>query len=269
MSPALVIAIPLAALLGIQLWLFGSWLRWRVHMGTKVGPVGLARLITLETSSVLVIASYYLRALGRSGLRVPDQPVGRPVLCVHGITQNGTNMWGVRMELEARGRPTLAVHLGRPFQRLDGYVPRLVHGLEVLLDLHESVDVVCHSMGGVILRKALAARPDLAERIYRITTLGSPHAGTHAARGLEWVAHDVRGLAKNSAELEALPSFAELAPQALVTTVSAEWDVIVYPIEHAHLPGTRELRIPEIGHCGLITDKRALKAVGDSLEEVS
>lgn len=261
------IASQVLAFIGVQAWLALSWARWRWVTGetARVGPVGVIRLLLRETRAVYVIASYYVRAIGRSGLRIPRQPQGRPVLAVHGFTQNATNMWGVRMELERRGRPTLAVHLGRPLQGLDGYVPRLVQGLRVLLDLHESVDVVCHSMGGVILRKALAAHPELAQRVHHIVTLGSPHRGTHAAVGFEWLSADVRGLALGSAELDALPTLAELAPHALITTVSGAWDLVCYPEEGVHEPRSKTVRLAELGHCGLIVDRRALGVVAEAV----
>lgn len=248
----------------IQLWLLGSWARWRWHQGTTVGPLGVVRLLARETKAVYLLGFYHLRGLGRTGLRRIDNNA-RPVLCVHGITQNGTNMWGVRRVLALVGRPSMAVHLGRPFQSLDGYTPSVIRGLEHLLEVHDRVDVVCHSMGGVILRKALAFRPDLAARVHRIVTLGSPHLGTHSARGFEWFSHDVRALATGSKELARLPGFAALAPQATVTTVSAGWDVVVFPHAHAHLPDTHNVHIGELGHAGLITDPRAMQVITEGL----
>ncbi|TNE88945.1 MAG: hypothetical protein EP330_13115 [Deltaproteobacteria bacterium] len=262
-----ILAFHLVAFVGIELWLLFSWARWRWLLGNdaRVGIVGVLRMLARETRAVYVIASYYVRAIGRTGLRVPPQPQGRPVLAVHGFTQNGTNMWGIRQEFERRGRPTLAVHLGRPLQALERYTPRVVQGLQALLDLHEEVDVVCHSMGGVVLRLALAERPDLAERVRVIVTLGSPHLGTHYARGLEWVSADTRQLATGSRDLDGLPALGELAPNARVLTVSGGMDLIVYPNTHSHEQGGEELHFPHLGHCGLIVDGKAVRRIADEV----
>jgi pimeloyl-ACP methyl ester carboxylesterase len=47
------------------------------------------------------------------------------------------------------------------------------------------VDVVAHSMGGLALRAALGARPDLVERLGQVITVGTPNLGSDAANLLD------------------------------------------------------------------------------------
>lgn len=252
-----------AALGGVLLWLGASWARWRWELGATVGlgPAAVVRMLWRETAAILVVASYAVRGLGRSRLMVPPEPTGRPVLCVHGFTQNGTNFWGLRRALHARGLPSRAVDLGLPFRSIERYVPRLIRGLEELLETNPNVDVVCHSMGGVVLRAALAKRPDLAGRLRTVITLGSPHRGTRYATGFEWFSADTRQLAWESPLLSRLPSLRQLAPDAHILTISAAWDLIVYPHSSSHEQGGRELHLAGLGHCGLLTHASAVQAV--------
>jgi triacylglycerol lipase len=255
------------ALGGVLIWLTASWARWRWSLGREaaVGPWAVLRMLGEETTAVLTLATYYARGLGRSGLRSPRESRGRPVLCVHGFTQNGTNFWGLRRACEARGLATLAVNLGLPFRSVERYVPRLVRSMEAALADSEQLDVVCHSMGGVVLRAALATRPDLAPRLRTIVTLGSPHRGTLYARGFEWFSADTRELAFGSQLLDRLPTLAHLAPAARVVTISAGWDLIVYPTSSCHAQGGTEVTLPATGHCGLLTSGRARRAVLEAL----
>ena len=60
----------IVAFIGIELWLLGSWLRWRWTLGAqaRLGPTGVLKMLVRETQAVYVIASWYVRALGRSGV---------------------------------------------------------------------------------------------------------------------------------------------------------------------------------------------------------
>jgi pimeloyl-ACP methyl ester carboxylesterase len=209
-----------------------------------------------------VLAAWAVRAALRDRLHVPAGADGPPVLCVHGFTQNGTNFWGIRRELHARRRATRAVFLGRPFQPLVGYMPALERALDELVGRFPDrpVDVVCHSMGGVILRLVLARRQDLAGRIGRIVTLGSPHRGTASPRGVAWFA-DVRELSRRSPVLAHLPGLPELAPAARLTTIASTRDFIVYPHDSALVPGAEQALFHDVGHAGLLVHPEVVAEV--------
>ena len=192
------------------------------------------------------------------GLRTPKVVAGPPVLCLHGITQTGSNLWGIRRALEARGRPTLALSLGRLPRNRRHLGGRVAPAVEQLAALSASgrVDVVAHSLGGVVLRLVLADRPDLAAKIGRVVTLGSPHRGTASLRGLPLGAA-IRRLGRRSTLLAGLPAL----PADHVTTVAAIPDLIVYPASTCHLPGSHCVDLPGVGHAGLLTRPEAIGAV--------
>jgi pimeloyl-ACP methyl ester carboxylesterase len=119
----------------------------------------------------------------------------------------------------------------------------------------DGFDVVCHSMGGVLLRRLLVDHPDLAPHVRTVVTLGSPHAGTAAIRILPPIA-ELADLRPGSAWIAALPD----APSGWIT-VAGEDDAVVYPQHTAHLPQSRRVDLAGIGHLGLLVRQDVHAAV--------
>ncbi len=257
----------LGPVFGIGTWLALMYVRRRAYDRYKQRdaaiPVGaFLRYALHEGVAMLTVFWWRVRAALADALREPEGPVtGPPVLCVHGITQNGSNLWGVRRALERRGRPTRAVSLGLFGRPLTAYVPPLERALRELVagSPDGRVDVVAHSMGGVVLRMTLAAHPDLAPHLRRVVTLASPHAGTACGRGLP-LGSTVRHLGRRSALLRDLPAFPS---STRLTTIAALHDLIVYPQETCHLPGARTVDLHGIGHVGLLTRRAAIQGIVD------
>jgi len=117
----------------------------------------------------------------------PDQP---PVILIHGWN-GGEFTWPAPMELKA-----LEEKLGRDiylFTYRTGIVANRYPPLEVLeekldrfLVEYPKVDVVAHSMGGLLLRQYLSHHPNNPVR--RAVFLSTPHFGTDAARFLTGLA---------------------------------------------------------------------------------
>lgn len=252
---------------GMAAWVLVAYSRWLAYHRHKQDPrtsryAELFADVSGELRAMSVLAYWHVRGAVGDALRSPSgSPTGPPVLCVHGITQNGSNMWGIRRALERRGRATRAVSLG-PFGRsLERHVAPLIGALEELIASHGRVDIVAHSMGGVVLRLALATRPDLAAHVRRVVTLATPHAGTAFTRGLPLGA-TVRRLGRRSPPLGELTG---LPPDAEVTTIAACRDFIVYPIQTCHLPGARGVELHGVGHAGLLTHRVAIDAVVEAI----
>ncbi len=244
----------------------GLWLHHRRFVsyhrrkGLAVPLPSVAGLVR-ELRDFVVLGWWHLRAFLRDGLRTPRQTTGRPVICVHGYTQNATNFWALRHALERRGRPTIAISMWYRLAPLRWYARRLERRLEHLVhEVPEGVDIVAHSMGGIVLRMVLSARADLRERIRTVVTLGSPHHGTAAARGIPLLP-EVRALRRRSELLAALPHLPELLPHARIVTVAGTADTIVYPVSTSLVDGAEAVVLQGIGHAGLLTRPRALAAV--------
>jgi pimeloyl-ACP methyl ester carboxylesterase len=249
------------ALWAVLVWHHRRWVAYHERKGLSVPATGPEVLWAELVDGVRLVVDY-LRGLFRDGLRRPAEVRGAPVLCVHGYTQNGTNFVRIRQVLEAEGRPTLAISMWHRLAPMSWYLARLERTLEHAVGLDpDGIDVVCHSMGGVLLRAVLSRRPDLARSVRTVVTLGSPHQGTAAPRGIPWLP-EVQALKRRSSFLAELPSLPELVPQAV--TVAGTLDTIVYPVSSALAEGADHVVIAA-GHAGLLTRPEAVEAVRRAL----
>ncbi|SOC53788.1 lipase family alpha/beta hydrolase [Ornithinimicrobium cerasi] len=71
----------------------------------------------------------------------------------------------------------------------------------------DGVDLVCHSMGGLVMREALLAMHEqqegsAADLVHRVVTLGTPHRGIAFQRLPRWLVDSLPGVSGGSDELE-------------------------------------------------------------------
>lgn len=107
------------------------------------------------------------------------------VVLIHGLGRTRLSMWPMARRLRADGwqvelasYPSRRLTIEAAAARVAGQVASLVaeHGWK-------GVNLVGHSLGGLIARHLLLHRPDLNVR--RVVQLGTPNAGTAAARRLQ------------------------------------------------------------------------------------
>lgn len=271
----LVFAVFLAVLVGFVLaWLAGAGLagvgmvafQYRYVQAVRaagrepLGLVQLARLNLREMRAALVLGWWYLRALPVSVRRVPTRPRGALVLLVHGYTQNSSNMWGIQQALFAVGRPSERVFLGVawPWRRVEDYAIALE---AVLARQSEPVWVVAHSMGGIVLRELLTRNADLREKLAGVVTVGTPHRGTAVHPRVAHIIRPADQLAFDAPWLRLLPSLPELLPGRPITTLGSTADMIVYPELSTRQAGAPHVAFDDIGHGGLLVDRRSIEAV--------
>lgn len=277
MNPLLLLLIPpLVALLisgWILFWTALTHLRW-AHFFRRAGEEppaldsgGWPRFYLRTLGAALEILWWGLLHLFQDGLRRPSgETTGPPVICVHGFHMTGSCMWGIRRRLENRGRPTRSVFLGSPYQSAEVYAKPLAR---VMRDLRsqfrgQGLDIVAHSMGGLITRKVLADDPELAASARRIVTLGSPHHGTGLLSLIRF-GPVYQMMSLESEFIRQLPDFRQSAPGAVVTTVATEQDLIVYPVSTCFLPGSRQITFKGFGHLGLLTEPEVCDLITEAL----
>jgi triacylglycerol lipase len=248
-------------------WVYARFLAYHRHKGVDVGldPLAMSQRLAYEARAYLRLASWYPLLPLEEGWRWQPEATGRPVLAVHGFTQNATNFVAIRRALELGGRPTGAVSLGLPGRRVRAYAPRLVRSLEEALERSpDGIDVIAHSMGGLVLRVALNDRPDLAKAVRTVVTLGSPHKGTAMTRGLATFLPEAFDLHRRSAFNRDLPGLRDLAPHLALTTFAGDFDAIVYPRETCHVEGAVNIDLP-VGHAGLLVHPASIAQVADAI----
>lgn len=178
----------------------------------------------------------------------------RPVIFVHGFFCN-RGMWNPWLkELRHQNIPVIAVNLQPLFGSLDRYVGTLeaaVQHAETLSDLKPIF--VCHSMGGLAVRRWLVSDPKARSRVDRIVTIATPHHGTWLGKlaafanvrqmGLQ--SHWIRNLIQIEQSLRPEDTY-----EGFVCWHSNS-DNVVMPAWSATLPGADNRLIRGIGHLAI------------------
>jgi|GEM_PF-704178 len=218
------------------------------------------RAILVEWFAVYAILALALLSFGRRFKQLrAGRSDGVPVLCVHGYTQNFGNFIVLSAGLERAGSgPVFGVNLRGRFSSVEVGAEDVAAALRRIVELTGAaqVDVVAHSMGGLVTRLALH-RHDVQPLVRRVVTLGCPHAGTHLAHyGLGANAREMR---IKSAFLASLPK-----PPVFITSVWSTTDAVVLPVNSA-ATGVRDVIFTDLGHLGLLLSPRVIDVVAQTL----
>ena len=195
------------------------------------------RVLGFEMAAIGKTAMWLSSRFGEaSGQFDPTVPHPTPLVFVHGLFGDRTNFRGIRRGLRTRGASNVAYFQYAP--RLDW--PRLATRLGQALDVlgRETgvrwVDVVGHSLGGLVARYLVDMRADAPIR--RLVTLGAPYFGSPMPHN-------------------------ELA-------VFGDHDPIVpvpHPVYGPHAPhmypGGRVVVVPDCGHWGLLAHEGVVHEV--------
>lgn len=189
----------------------------------------------------------------------------RGVLLLHGFRCN-RGLWHhwVR-ELDVHGIPHISLSLEPPFAGIDAYAGQIesaIRRLEQATGLPPVV--VAHSMGGLALRAWRRAVQAAPERLHRVFTLGTPHAGTLMAQLSG--APNAKQMRARSAWLAALAESESVAWWQRFTCVYSCCDQVVCPSVLALLPEARTLVVPASGHLQLVYEPMVMAAVMQGLQ---
>ncbi len=243
-----------------------GWQRaWSVVVaGAKAVGAGVK---TVDPDIVRHVAQLPLMA---PGLFVPrDAPVRHrrddgypPVVFVHGLGGQRGNFLYLSGFLALNGRRRrYAIQFDRNTSieaRADALVAFVNEVREVTGA--EEVDLVAHSLGGIVARLALAEL-DFARHIGTVITLGAPHGGTFSAR----VANTelTRALRPNSA---AIARLGPPPPGVRVVSLWSRGDLLVLPPESAVWPGSESIELSPFTHYSYLLEPRGWRAVARVLD---
>lgn len=209
----------------------------------------------------IVGASYQVARQGEGEAR------GRrhPVVLLHGFAMNRTNWVWLGRRLARRGiGPLYGTSYFSPqsVRRSAEHLARFIERVRAR-EQASRVDIVAHSLGGVVARYYIEHLGGAAS-VGRLVTIGSPHNGTK-------VAHF--GLFIPSAQESRVrsPFIAALGPPRAhdgiaYTSVWSRADAIIEPPESSSLgPAGHDCVFDDIGHLSLLLSPRVLDAVADRL----
>lgn len=188
----------------------------------------------------------------------------RPVILVHGYTQNRADFVYLSRFLRGRGIGPIYGFNYFSFADIRTSGKRLARFVERVSKESgaEDVDLVCHSMGGLVARHCIRLEPG---KVRRCVTIASPHSGVRFRGPI---------LGRGGRQLRAGTRFlAELSSAPLgvpMLSIFSTHDNIVAPAERsASLAawGGRDFVVDHVGHLTILFDKRVANAVADFLLE--
>lgn len=191
----------------------------------------------------------------------------RPVVFVHGLGGHRGNFLPMRLWLRAWGRRRLYACGLEPGQGVEAQARQLSACLEEVVRVNgladgAQVDLVAHSMGGLVARCALED-PATARRVSTLVTLGTPHGGSHAARYL--ATRDLLALRPDSPLMARLAARTPwVGPPRLVCFWSRA-DVLLLPAATATVPGAENHELEGVTHYGYLLRADCWRRVLDSL----
>jgi triacylglycerol esterase/lipase EstA (alpha/beta hydrolase family) len=192
------------------------------------------------------------------------------VLLVHGLGADGSCFTSLESKLDAEGYATSSVSYSSHRPDVAACAEAVEQAASRLLATTraETLDVVAHSLGGILLRWAVT-HTRLRDRVGVAVTLGTPHRGTPAARlspaGLPGFGTLIRQLRPG---LPGLPGLTDgsWGPTRWVT-VAGRLDWVVPPA-YAGLPPSANVRnvvVPGSGHMHLTRSEVCHRIVLDEL----
>ncbi len=229
--------------------------RRRLGLPTPPGQLGVATrewLVALAVSAVRPIGFLGLPVSLR-GARGP-----RPIIVLHGYAMNRANFLLLARRLARAGLgPVFGFEywsLGKTSsaaRRLGAYVESVLEATGA-----EQVDLIGHSMGGMVSRYYVALGGG-AERVRTLITIGSPHGGTGVS-GFG-IGRPNRELYPGSSLLERLES-APLPPEIAITAIWSRSDALV-PQARAQVRGVEQLVFDDLGHLSMLFSRRVAQEI--------
>ena len=218
-----------------------------------------ARIIGRELLALAATSLLYPLGLWRSTRRTPRRAEQRTIVLVHGYLANRGPLLPLAAYLRACGHKQIVAY---EYSGAAG-IEQAAIGLRDFLRSRVRggrIDLVCHSLGGLVARVYLQQLGG-ARRVDRCITLGTPHRGTYNAY---WVASRVgRELRPDSPFLARLESHRPGAARVRFASIVAGSDNIVIP--RVFSSNDVVVHVPGLGHMGLLFSPTAFRIVAEQL----
>jgi triacylglycerol lipase len=188
-----------------------------------------------------------------------------PVVLVHGYLCNHRVWDAMAHQLRTAGHPVLALDLEPLFTSIDHYAPLVEQAVAELCRQTGApqVALVGHSMGGLVIRAWM--RRYGTQRVARIITLGTPHAGTKIDPQPKTT--NGQQMLWRSDWLQELAASESASNRRLMRLALTPQDNLVYPQREQVLDGAQVTLFAGLGHLQLALDSRVIAWVLQQLED--
>jgi len=203
----------------------------------------------------------------RNGSRRGVASERRPVLLLHGYAQHPANFLWLARRLRRDGWSHVYTLRHAPmFGDIERSAARLGATIDRIRDATgaPAVDVVAHSMGGLVARAYVCTR-GAACGIARLVTLGTPHQGTHVFRRL---GHDpmLIQMRPDSPLLRRLASDDPVPTLVECVAIYSTGDAVVVPPHNGYYKGAFNIEVAGTGHMSMLFSRRIYDLVRENLE---
>jgi triacylglycerol lipase len=255
-----------ALFVGIGIYVFGSFLLMGRHVGARKFGLSFRELlrelwIAVLTQPILPLFYLFGRRLARG------KPGGVPIVFVHGYMQNRVGFLGLVRALARKGLGPMFGFNYPWFASIASNAQRLERFLEAVCKETGSgaVDLVCHSMGGLIAMELMAneARQETL-KVRRCVTIATPHAGVMWRGPL--LGFGATSLRRGSKLLEAHAGVKLKVP---CLSVFSSHDNVVHPKESSSLVlrGGRDVEVEGLAHLAILFSPKVAEHVASFLAE--
>jgi pimeloyl-ACP methyl ester carboxylesterase len=227
------------------------------RLGWDIARESAASILTYELYPLGLI-SKSLPTLPSLSLRGPGSKL--PVLFIHGIFHNRSTFAWLKQRLYSKGfRQFKEVNLLTSIHPIPRLAEQVARETRLLIKKYNvpQVDIIAHSMGGVIGRYfvQLLGGDGL---VRNLITLGTPHRGTEWSR-YSIIPH-IRELTPQSRTLELLNDCPP-PKHTRAIAVSGDLDIVIRPKDCTWWDGVRNIHLSRVGHAGLLFSTRVLDII--------
>jgi triacylglycerol esterase/lipase EstA (alpha/beta hydrolase family) len=189
----------------------------------------------------------------------------RPVVLIHGWSLNRASMLALSLRLQRDGRSVEAINYPSLGEEAETKSRAIADEIRRVASASPDglVDVIGHSLGGVLVRAA-ARDPSVRILLGNVVTLGSPHHGTMLA--LLGKRHGLIQIRPGSHFLTRLAEEDHLADAVNLATIASPFDAIVFPTDTAHWKGALNITVDGLGHHAMLYSRRVYTLLRENLD---
>ena len=197
----------------------------------------------------------------------------RPVLLVHGVIHNRSAFFSLRREMEKWGWVNV---FSMNYSTWHGSITGMIEDLARRVDQIQretgcsSVDIVAHSLGGLIARYFMSIGAGRG-KVNQLVTLGTAHQGTSLSGILRvFLGGSLhRDLKKRSYFISSIDQVA-LPRNSRIVSVYTKKDRVVWPFKNCLVDDSvgasfENIEVYSAGHMSLLYDSEVFKVVRDQL----